>query len=267
MKAYQIVMVGDERSEEYAEISRKSFKPALDKGIIEEIITFPAITPESPDFEEHVNKYTWHSSLMLADISDRGGKNKDDHSPTEKAGMCSHWELMRRQSESEEMFFVMEHDTYLTDIDMFEKLVAKIENSDIMYANIGLFMGCYTFKPEVAKWQYDMLTKDFPINCGPYCTLQRLFATYTTSVLRPNNYFGVDPTVIHPYHDLSTLHFGRNVQKPFNGVDPDPDNNPWKNPTTQVVSKRLAVTQDHHSYNEEHIKHPWKRSTKFHVID
>ena len=47
---------------------------------------------------------------MLADLK---GKNPDDHSPTEKAGMCSHWELIRRQSESDERFLIMEHDTYL----------------------------------------------------------------------------------------------------------------------------------------------------------
>jgi hypothetical protein len=267
MKAYQIVMVGDERSEEYAEISRKSFEPALDDGVIDDIITFPAITPNSPDFDEHVNKYTWSRSLMFADTI-HDGQYKEDHSPTEKAGMCSHWELMRRQSESDERFFVMEHDTYLLDVDMFTKLVHKIEHSDVMYANIGAFMGCYMFTPEVAAWQYDLLVnKEFPINCGPYCTLQRLFATYTTEVLKRNDYFGVNPTVIHPWCHIDTLHFGRNVQKPFNKPDPDIENNPWKTPTTQVVSKRLAVTQHHHSYSEEMIKKPWKRCNFFHVID
>ena len=47
---------------------------------------------------------------MNADIE--SGKHKDDHSETEKAGMCSHWELMRIQSKSKERFFIMEHDTY-----------------------------------------------------------------------------------------------------------------------------------------------------------
>ena len=56
MKAYQIVIKGNEVSEEYARISRESFQPLVDKGILE-IITFDAITPESPDFEEHANKY------------------------------------------------------------------------------------------------------------------------------------------------------------------------------------------------------------------
>ena len=49
---------GNKVSEEYAKISRESFKPLTDAGIID-IRTFDAITPESPDFEEHKSRYTW----------------------------------------------------------------------------------------------------------------------------------------------------------------------------------------------------------------
>jgi hypothetical protein len=268
LKAYQIVMIGDERSEEYAYISRESFTPALDKGILEDIITFNAITPDSPDFEEHVSKYTWKTSLMYADLKITGGSDKDDHSPTEKAGMCSHWELMRRQSETDEMFLVMEHDTYLLDVDMFEKCLNVTKDKDLLYTNIGLFMGCYGFEKETARWQYDLLVnREFPINCGPYCTLQRLFATYTTSVLKQNNYRGRGDTFIHPWHKISTLNLGRNVQKPFNLLDPNPKENEWKTPTTQVISKKWGVTQDHHSYKQRHIDNPWERDKNFKVID
>ena len=265
MKAYQIVMVGDERSEEYAHISRESFAPVLDKGILEDIITFNAITPDSPDFEEHVSKYTWRPSLMIADLY---GQNKDDHSPTEKAGMCSHWELMRRQSETDEMFFVMEHDTYLLDADIFEKCVEHTVNRKLLYSNIGAFMGCYTFEKETARWQYDLLVNhEFPINCGPYCTLQRLFATYTTSVLMKNNYRERPDTVLHPWSNVNTLGIGRNVQHLFNTRDPEYFQNSTLTPTTQVISKRLGVTQDHHGYSQENIDKPWKRTDFFKVID
>ena len=66
MKAYQIVIKGDERSEKYAKISRQSFEPLITIGVIDEIITFDAITPESDNFEEHMNRYSWKPSLMLA---------------------------------------------------------------------------------------------------------------------------------------------------------------------------------------------------------
>lgn len=84
MKAIQIVMRGDERSEEYAALSRQSFQRAIDEGYIDSIETFDAITPQSDMFQEHVDKYTWSKSLMTLDLI--SGKEKEDHSPTEKVG-------------------------------------------------------------------------------------------------------------------------------------------------------------------------------------
>ncbi len=267
MKAYQIVIKGNEVSEEYARISRESFQPAIDAGIIDEIITFDAITPESDNFEEHVSRYTWKKSYMLADLN---GSSPDDHSPTEKAGMCSHWELMRLASESDEPFFIMEHDTFFLQehIHILSHLKRYIRDMGILYANIGLFMGCYYLEKETARVLYDYLSnKNFPINCGPYCTLQRLYSTYTTKHLKLQDYRGRDTTLIHPYHRCNTLHIGRNVQKPFNDIDPNENTNPWRTPTTQVISKSLSVTQDHHGYKQKHIDTPWTRHKYFHVID
>lgn len=273
MKAYQIVIKGDPISEEYARISRESFKPLTDSGILE-IITYDAITPNSDNFEEHVNLYHWSSSLMLADLQ---GTNPDDHSPTEKAGMCSHWDLIRQASKSDERFLVLEHDTFLVEkhTDVFVDLIERIQKEDIMYANVGLFMGCYSLGKQTAEWMYEMLTEAkgwssrFPINCGPYCTLQRLFATYTSSVLKPNNFFDLPSekiTTIHPWHECYTLYFGRNCQVPFNKKDPDIENS-LPVPTTQVVSKSMKVTQDHHGYPNKMIESPWTRHNYFHVID
>ena len=267
LKAYQIVIKGNEVSEEYARISRESFQPAIDAGIIDEIIIFDAITPESDNFEEHLSRYTWRRSAMLADLN---GSRPDDHSPTEKAGMCSHWELMRMASESDERFLVLEHDSFLLEkhLKVFSNLIQYTKELNVLYANIGLFMGCYTLERDTASEMYDFLTnREFPINCGPYCTLQRLFATYTTRVLKQNDYRGISVTVIHPWHRCDTLHFGRNVQKPFNHPDPKWEHNPWFTPTTQVVSKSLSVTQDHHGYEQKFIDDPWTRHRYFHVID
>ena len=78
MKAIQIVMKGDERSEEYAALSRYSFQRAIDDGYIDSIETFDAITPDSEDFQEHIDSYNWSKSLMTLDLN--SGNSKDDHS-------------------------------------------------------------------------------------------------------------------------------------------------------------------------------------------
>ena len=264
MKVKQIVMKGDERSEEYAEISRRSFSRAIMDGYIDDIEVFDAITPSSPNFEEHCAKYDWAPSIMDMDII--SGKKMDDHSPTEKAGMCSHWELMRQQSEQDEMFWIIEHDTYLIPerYQVFKSLASMAPN--MLYSNIGLFMGMYSMERRTAKFMYDLLTKhDFPINCGPYCTMQRLFRTFTTNHLSKRNYFGLQDTAIHPWHNCDTLTICRDIGRPFNIVDGTRSG--ILTPTTQVISKRLSVTQDHHGYKDRAIEAPWTRHKFFHVID
>jgi hypothetical protein len=267
MKAIQIVMKGDERSEEYAALSRWSFQRAIDDGYIDSIETFDAITPQSDTFQEHVDKYTWSKSLMTLDLN--SGNGKEDHSPTEKAGMCSHWELMRQQGESNEKFWIMEHDTWLVEerYEAFKLLTEYAENT--LYANIGLFMGMYCMDRSFAHWSHHMMTggNNFPINCGPYCTLQRLFRTYTTNWLsRPEiDYYGIRNTALHPWFDCDTIGVGRDIGVYFNNRDRRKNGIPT--PTTQVISKKLLVTQDHHGYKEEQIQIPWTRHKFFHVID
>jgi hypothetical protein len=271
VKAYQIVIKDNEISEEYAEISRESFRPAIEEGIIDEIVTFDAITPDCPQYGEEVQRYAWEESLMLADTL---GQNPDDHSPTEKAGMCSHWKLMEQAGKTEERFFVMEHDTFLLpdQLDTLRDLIGYTKVKQPHYVNIGLFMGMYSLGEHCAKWMHDMLvhgkgyTGRFPINCGPYCTLQRLFRTYSTHYLQDYDFFNMKNTAIHPWHGCDTLYFGKTIEVPFNEHDPDPKNS-VVNPTTQVISKRLCVTQDHHGYSEQWIEQPWTRHHYFHVID
>ena len=266
MKAIQIVMKGDERSEEYAALSRWSFQRAIDEGYIDSIETFDAITPQSDMFQEHVDKYVWSKSLMTLDLN--SGNSKDDHSPTEKAGMCSHWELMRQQGQSDEKFWILEHDTWLIEerYEAFKLLVEYAENT--LYANIGLFMGMYCMDRNFAHWGHHMMTNNnFPINCGPYCVLQRLFRTYTTQHLeRPEvDHYGIKNTALHPWHDCDTIGVGRDIGVYFNYKDRDKTGIPT--PTTQLISKRLCVTQDHHGYKEKQIKEPWTRHRFFHIID
>lgn len=274
MKAYQIVIKDNEISEEYAEISRESFRPAIEEGIFDEIVTFNAITPDCPEYDEEVKRYAWEESLMGADVS---GHKPEDHSPTEKAGMCSHWKLMEQAGQyerSDDRFFVMEHDTFMIpeQLETLMSLVGYTEQKQPHYVNIGLFMGLYSLSQPAAKWMHDILVHGkgyhgrFPINCGPYCTLQRLFRTYSTHYLHDYDFFGMKNTAIHPWHDCDTLYFGKTIEIPFNERDPDPENS-VTTPTTQVISKRLCVTQDHHGYKDQWINEPWTRHHYFHVID
>lgn len=263
MKVKQIVMKGDERSEKYAEISRESFKNLIDDETLE-FETFDAITPDHPDFEEIISQYEWRPSLALIDRL----KKPQDHSPTEKAGMCSHWELMRQQGETEERFLIMEHDTYLwpEHEQEFRNLLGYIKAKDICYANIGLFMGCYSFTTHCARWQYELLTKQrFWINGGPYGVLERLFKNYIVHYLEKRDFLGKENIVVHPWHGCDTLYFGRDIFSAYNTHDPNPQYS-VPNPTTQVVSKELCVTQDHHGYPDRHIEEPWTRHHYMKVI-
>jgi len=266
MKAYIIVDNDNPISVAYAKISRKSYQPAIDNGTISEIIDFPAITPNHPEFDSIVAKYNFCQSMMNGDVNN---KQPEDHSPTEKAGMCSHWELMRMQGEDDERFLVLEHDSYLIEehIDEFCALIDYINFHGTLYANIGLFMGCYTFEQHCAAWQYELLTKGkFPINSGPYGTLERLFKTYTTNYLSKVNFRGILNTVIHPWHSCDTLGVGRDIFSYFNTKDNRPRMS-IPNPTTQVISKSLLVTQDHHGYSDKSIQEPWTRHKYFKVIE
>lgn len=275
MIAYQIVIKGDERSEEYARLSRESFQPLLDSGHLSEIRVYDAITPSSEDFEGQINMYSWSTSLMVADWT---AHRPDDHSPTEKAGMCSHWDLLRICHEMDERIMVLEHDSYLLDtrVDMMMDLLDMVEEYDVYYANVGLFMGCYMLRPHTAGWFYEILRHGndfgnrFPINCGPYCTMQRLFRTYTTHYLKKNGYDNIEdgvPTVIHPWHHCDTLYMGRRVDIPFNNFDGNRDTNIWRTPSTQLISKRLSVTQEHWGYKDHFQTEPWLRHNFFKVID
>lgn len=265
MKIYQIVMKGDERSERYAEISRESFQPAIDAGIFSEFVTFDAITPQDPRFKKHLPRFNFVESLMKEDIEN---SKPPDHSDTEKAGMMSHWELIRMQGNNPERFFIAEHDTFLLpdQLDNLSEIVKDIKRWKYGYANIGLFMGLYSLQPGVASWIYDRMVRDrgtrahWPINMGPYGNLQRLYRTWCSR--HPRNYH----KAIHPWNGLDTLYYGDNIGQPFNLADPDKKNSRL-NPTTQVISKELMVTQLHHGYREEWLHEPWTRCGNFHVVD
>ena len=80
------------------------------------------------------------------------------------------------------------------------------------------------------------------------------------------NYYGKKVTVVHPWTQCVTLGFGRECGLYFNKPDLNIQNS-IPNPTTQVISKRHLVTQDHHGYADKYIEKPWTRHNYFHVIE
>jgi hypothetical protein len=278
IKFKQIVMKGNPISEEYAKLSRESFECVSD---VIEIEQFDAITPESPEYDSHQSKYNWQRSLMRMDNRSTQDKESYDHphSPSERAGMCSHWELLRQRSETDERFYVIEHDTYLwpQHEETFRGLLDTVYELDHEYVNIGLYMGCYSVSREFATVAIDLLEdQNFPINGGPYGVMERLFKTYVSAhYSKKQGYITRPELFIHPWASCDRLRHGKTREKMFETfnkhpvqVFPDLPDTSWKpNPTTQMIKKDLKVTQDHREYPDIYREKPWTRSNKFKVID
>jgi hypothetical protein len=269
-------------SMEYHELSKKSFEPVND---IIEIVPFEAITPHHSDFEEHESRYNWQH--LLSHDSIRNSKDfKKPHSPTERAGMCSHWELIRQRSLTDEPFFVTEHDTYLIPEkeDSFRQSLELWEDYDLHYANIGLYMGCYSLSRTFAEQATLLLNNKFPINGGPYGCMERLFKTFLTGshVNKPfektEDYKNKEKTFLHPVEGENAigLSLGKTDQEIFNcynNIDTKNislDDYHCLRPTTQMMKRSLgskSVTQHHQAYPKECIDKPWTRLGNFHIID
>ncbi len=282
IKFYQIVMSDNPISMDYHELSKKSFEPVND---IIEIVPFEAITPHHPDFEEHESRYNWQHLLSM-DSKHNSKKFDKPHSPTERAGMCSHWELIRQRSLSDEPFFVTEHDTYLLPEreDSFRELLELWEDYNLHYANIGLYMGCYSLSRTFAEQATILLKNDFPINGGPYGCLERLFKTFlhgswaNKPFKETEQYLNLEKTFIHPVDEGrggDGLRLGKSDTDMFkcynaHAIASKDFSYHYKRPTTQMIKKSLgskSVTQNHQAYDATHIETPWTRPGRFHFID
>ena len=278
IKFYQIVIPDNPVSMEYHELSKKSFEPVND---IIEIVPFEAITPHHPEFEEHESRYNWQH--LLSNDSKHNTRNfQQPHSPTERAGMCSHWELIRQRSLTDEPFFVTEHDTYLIPEheNAFRESLELWEDYDLHYANIGLYMGCYSLSRTFAEQATILLNNQFPINGGPYGCMERLFKTFLSGshVNKPfektDEYHNQEKTFLHPVAE-GGLRLGkseREMHRCYNArhVHPIDLSHQIKRSTTQMIKRSLgskSVTQHHQAYGEAHIKEPWQRPGNFHLID
>ena len=198
--------------------------------------------------------------------------------------MCSHWELIRQRSLTDEPFFVTEHDTYLIPEheDSFRESLELWEDYDLHYTNIGLYMGCYSLSKTFAEQATILLNNKFPINGGPYGCMERLFKTFLTGshVNEPfektEEYRNQEKTFLHSLDGIKKvgLKLGKSendMMLCYNGFLEKSDKTyQFERPTTQMMKRSLgaqAVTQYHQAYPQKHIKEPWTRFGIFHIID
>lgn len=248
MKAYMIVNHDNPVSMKYSEIARESWKPAIDRGLLTEIILHQGVTKKT--LHKHQSKYKWQNSLARID---GGENNTKPMTRSEIAGMCSHWDLMRKQGEETERFFIMEHDAYLLDVDVFEECMEFMYEHDIAYANLGLYMSCYSYNRHAAGWFYSELTKNrLPINTGPYGVVERLYKNYATHYLSKRNYNNQKFQFMHPFANLTKISVGSHAEEMKNAYNfkaPEPVFG-FPTPSTQCWSESLGITQEHANYNE-----------------
>ena len=231
----------------YSEIARESWEIAHKRGLLSDIQLVQGVTEKT--LEKHKDKYNWQKSLARID---GGVNNSNGMSASEMAGMCSHWDLMRKQSEETERFFIMEHDAYLLDVDVFEECMEFMYEHDIAYANLGLYMSCYSYNRHAAGWFYSELTQNrLPINTGPYGVVERLYKNYAAHYLSKRNYNDRQFQFMHPFANLKKIGVGTHAEEmknAYNHPAPEPVFG-FPTPSTQVWSESLGVTQDHVNYN------------------
>ena len=256
MKAYQIVDFDNPVSVSYSKISQDSFRPAIEKGYISEIIPVQAVTPKN--LHKYEDMFNWENDL--AQIS---GYNKQI-TPTEKSGNISHWLLMKQASETDERFFIMEHDALMLNSFNFKMCMDVMNEHDMSYANLGMFMSCYSYNKGSASWMYDQLIREnnVPVNCGPYLMAEKLYKLYAKHYLSKRDYLGKKYSFLQPFRDHEKLGYGRTERQMFHTINFTRETyramHPYmKTPSTQCWSDELGLTQNHHNYGRKHNLHPF----------
>ena len=245
MKAYMIADLNNPISVKYTEIALESWS----KQNILDIEVIQCYTPDT--ISELEPLYNWRPLLH--------GMQKDKQSTkSERAGDITHWQLIKKRAESDERFYVMEHDSYLEDPDEFKRQWEFTMEHGLDWANHGLFMSCYSFSRRCANYlNYLLLEKGFPLNGGPYGCVERLVKTYLTRV--PNNR---EYTFMTHHQNSECVGVGATEKRLFVVYNCATDESMFKRASTQVISKSFGITQDHDGMDIE----PWKRSKGFKII-
>lgn len=244
-------------SMEYSEIARKSWQPAIDLGLISEIVLQQCVTPKT--LNDHKPLYHWRKSLALIDAS----SNQKEMSPSEMAGMCSHWMLMRRQI-NEDRFLIMEHDSYLLDVDDFSTALGAMIRHDVPYANLGLYMSCYSYNKHAAEWMTnELIVNQLWVNCGPYAMAEKLYKNYAQHFLSKRNYNNEPYAFLQTFKNHEVIGTGKTADDMFRiynfevgdrrGFESTDGMTTFRTPSTQCFKEGLGVTQHHHNYHNATI--------------
>ena len=128
IKGYMIVDFNNDLAMRYAKASLKSWECVSD---IFEVELMQCVTPET----------------LLPELA---GKYEPSikRSPQEIAAYHSHYRLIKRMAEGEPLW-VMEHDAYLINEEVFRMLMTKWQNFPV--AQIGMANEMYTMWPEIAE--------------------------------------------------------------------------------------------------------------------
>ena len=231
MKAYMMADLNNPTSVRYTEIALKSWenKTPLDIEVVQ------CYTPNT--ISELEPLYNWQPLL-------HHGQQKENlcASPTEKSGDITHWQFIKKRSESKSRFYVLEHDAYLEDADEFKRQFDFTMEHGLSYANHGLYMSCYSFSRVAAIHIHDLLTqRAFPLNGGPFGCVERLVKTYLTE--KPDRKAEYTWMMHHPNTDRVSV--GHSAEEMFNTYNFKKLDTPFKRASTQIISKSIGITQNH----------------------
>ena len=233
-------------SVKYTEIALESWRPISELDI--EVIQ--CYTPDT--IKELEPLYNWRPLL-------HGMQKGKTSTPSERAGDISHWQLIKKRAESYDRFWVMEHDAYLLDADEFKRQLDFTIMHGLDYANLGLFMSCYSFSRRCALYMNDLLlNRGFPLNGGPYGCVERLVKTYLSNHNSNNR-----PYTFISHHPNGKVSAGMTSEELRDTYNLAVDDSQFNLASTQVISKSFGITQQHDGMKYD----PWERSKYFKIID
>lgn len=252
MKAYMIADLTNPVSVDYTEIARESWIPILNDGTITEIELVQCYTPDTISSLESL--YNWKPLL-------HGAQKGHMSSSSERAGDISHWQMIKRRAESNDRFIVMEHDSFLLDADEFRRQIEFTLNHGLDYANLGLYMSCYSLSKQFAKYAHNLLVnRAFPLNGGPYGCMERLAKTYLSNTTTQKQY-----TFMTHYMTEEWVDVGRTSEQLRDVYNNRVSHSEFRLSSTQVIRKSAGITQNHTGHSLQDT--PWERSRNFHIID
>jgi len=241
MKAYMIADLNNPTSVKYTEIALESWS----KQSLLDIEVIQCYTPDT--ISELEPRYNFKTLLQ------RGQRGKES-TKSERSAQITHWQLIKKRAESRSRFFVMEHDSYLEDVDEFKRQFDFTMEHGLDWANMGLFTSCYTFSRKCAIYMNDLLlNRGFPLNGGTYGCTERLVKTYLSNNKTDKRY-----TWMTHHPNTQCVSVGRTSKELYETYNFHGTNCDFTRASTQVISKSQGCTLQHDGITNK----PWLRNSE-----